>query len=119
MTRRLFLLLQDVELRKIICEAIESVSLVKKEHILLIQSLLSIRWIKRGAEIIELYHQFIIKMMTSKTDFMMLCLSKIIGCFVPDGEFSFPSTFTTVGSDRKLIKMSSKRLWTSIAQFQL
>lgn len=40
----------------------------------------------RSEEIIELYHNFILSLLTSKNDFLMLCLSKIIGCFTADGE---------------------------------
>lgn len=90
-------LFQSGDLRKIIREAAESVELISKEHILLVQSILNIRWINRELDIIELYHEFIFKLMTLSNHFLVICLSKIISCFVPDGEhnrsvcFKFPS----------------------------
>jgi hypothetical protein len=73
-------------LRKIVSEAIESIPLITKDHILLVQTLLDIRWISRCEEIVELFHKFILNLLTSKSDFLMLCLSKIISCFIPHGE---------------------------------
>lgn len=75
-------------MRKIVTEAIESVSLITKDHALLVQTLLNVRWISRDTDIIQLYHKFILNLLTSKSDFLVLCLSKIIGCFIPDGEFT-------------------------------
>lgn len=74
-------------MRKIVSEAIESVPLITKDHILLVQTLLGVRWIRRSEDIIELYHKFILSLLTSKNDFLLLCLSKIIECFIPDGEW--------------------------------
>jgi RNA polymerase I-specific transcription initiation factor RRN3 len=59
------------------------VHLFKKEYILFIETLLSVRWLKRCKEIIQLYHQFCVNLLTAKTEFLGLCLSKILLNFVP------------------------------------
>lgn len=66
---------------------IEAVPMITKDHILLIQTVLSIRWIKRSKELVELYHKLILSLMTSN-HFLVLCLTKILGCFVPEGKFT-------------------------------
>lgn len=83
-------------MRKIVTEAIESVPLITKDHILLVQTLLSVRWISRSEDIIELYHKFILSLLTSKNDFLMLCLSKIIECFIPEGECEAISSYSLI-----------------------
>lgn len=66
-----------------------SVPLITKDHILLVQTLLD-RYkfclFNRSEEIVELFHSFIINLLTSKSDFLLMCLSKIIRCFIPEGE---------------------------------
>jgi len=68
-------------------EFIESIPLIRKDYILLVQSLLNIRWIKRSVDIVQLFHKFIFELITSKSEFLTLCLVKIVKCFVPEGEF--------------------------------
>ncbi|CRL04694.1 CLUMA_CG017758, isoform A [Clunio marinus] len=105
--------IKDEELRKIISECIECVSVFRKDHILLVQSLLDTRWIMRSNDIIELFHRFILNLMTSKSDFLMLCLSKIIGCFIPDDD---ESDFWCNGIPTIEMKMKLNLVHTLIAK---
>lgn len=66
---------------------IEAVPMITKDHILLVQTVLSIRWIKRSEALVKQYHQLILSLMTSN-HFLVLCLTKILGCFVPEGMFA-------------------------------
>lgn len=66
---------------------IEAVPMITKDHILLVQTVLSIRWIKRSEALVKQYHQLILSLMTSN-HFLVLCLTKILGCFVPEGTFT-------------------------------
>lgn len=68
---------------QLINESIECVQLFKKEYILFLETLLNIRWIERGTKIIQLFHEFLLNLLTAKSEFLMLCLSKILSCFVP------------------------------------
>lgn len=68
---------------QLINESIECVQLFKKEYILFLETLLNIRWIERGTKIIQLFHEFLLNLLTAKSEFLMLCLSKILLCFVP------------------------------------
>lgn len=55
---------------------------------MLVETILGIRWINRSKKIIQLYHQFIINLLTAKSEFLTVCLSKIISCFIPtENEF--------------------------------
>lgn len=74
---------------------IQSVPLITKDHILLVQTILSIRWIKREADVVALFHSLILDLMTSN-HFLVLCLTKIIECFVPEGLYdSWFAPFST------------------------
>lgn len=44
---------------------------------------MSIRWIERDTKIIHLFHEFLLNLLTSRSEFLTLCLSKILLCFVP------------------------------------
>jgi RNA polymerase I-specific transcription initiation factor RRN3 len=70
-------------LKNILMESIESVPLIKKEYVLYVETLLNIRWLQKDEKIIQLYHEFILNLLASKSDFVGLCLSKVISCFVP------------------------------------
>jgi hypothetical protein len=67
-------------------DSIESVSIIDKNHILLVQTLLDIRWISKGQEIVECYHKLLLRLMTHRTEFLVLCLSKIFKTFIPTGK---------------------------------
>lgn len=69
-----------------VTESIECVQLIKKEYILFVETLLSIRWIQRDKNIIQLFHQFLLNLLTAKSEFLTLCLSKILLCFIPTEE---------------------------------
>ena len=52
----------------------------------MVETILSIRWISKNEEIMQLYHRFILNLLTAKSEFLTLSLSKIISCFVPTEE---------------------------------
>lgn len=68
---------------ELISECIECVQMFKKDYILFLETLLSIRWIERDTKIIHLFHEFLLKLLTARSEFLTLCLSKILLCFVP------------------------------------
>lgn len=49
-----------------------------------LETLLSIRWIQKEKKIIRLFHEFILNLLTAKSEFLTLCLAKILSCFIPD-----------------------------------
>lgn len=55
---------------------------------LLVDTLLSIRWITKSDEIVELYHRFIIDILTAKPEFLTKCCSKILAIFIPGDDES-------------------------------
>lgn len=75
---------------KTINETIECVQMIKKEYILFLETLLSIRWIKRDKKVISLFQELILNLLTAKSEFLILCLSKVLCCFIPsEDEFEF------------------------------
>jgi hypothetical protein len=64
-------------------ESIGCVQVFKIDFVLLIDTILNIRWINKSDEIIELYHRFIIDILTAKPEFLTKCCSKILTIFIP------------------------------------
>lgn len=52
----------------------------------MIETLLNIRWIDKDQDTIEKYHKFLFHLVTSKTEFLSLTLTRIVKNFVPNGE---------------------------------
>ena len=81
--RLILMIFQDKHLEELMSESIECVQMFKKDYILFLETLLSIRWIERDTKIIQLFHEFLLKLLTARSEFLTLCLSKILLCFVP------------------------------------
>ena len=64
-------------------ESIGCVQVFKIDFVLLLDTILNIRWINKSDEIIELYHRFIIDILTAKPEFLTKCCSKILTIFIP------------------------------------
>lgn len=73
---------------KTLKECIGCVQIFKIDFKLLIETLLSIRWIKKNDEIIDLYSRFIIDLLTAKPEFLKICCGKILTIFIPSEEES-------------------------------
>ncbi|XP_070495469.1 RNA polymerase I-specific transcription initiation factor RRN3 [Chironomus tepperi] len=73
----------DETLTKTLKESIGCVQVFKIDFVLLIDTILNIRWINKSDEIIELYHRFIIDILTAKPEFLTKCCSKILTIFIP------------------------------------
>ncbi|CAO1389656.1 unnamed protein product [Diamesa serratosioi] len=78
--------LKDDELERILLESIECVPLINKDFILFVDTILSINWMKRNNVIIKAYHCFIINLLTARSDFLVLVLSKIVNLFTPEDD---------------------------------
>lgn len=48
-----------------------------------VETLLNIRWLQKSDEIIELFHNFILNLLTSQSEFARICLTKILSQFIP------------------------------------
>lgn len=84
-------------------DSIESISLIDKNHVLLLEALLNIRWISKQQETVESYHKFLFNLLTTKSEFLVLCLSRIFRTFVPSGKIIFIIVLTTVKTLNSLL----------------
>lgn len=56
------------------------------EFKLLVETLLDINWLQKTSEIIDLFHQFIINLLTAKNELVSICTVKILARLIPEDD---------------------------------
>ncbi|KAG5684007.1 hypothetical protein PVAND_013260 [Polypedilum vanderplanki] len=76
----------DENLMKALTESINCIQVFKIDFKLFVETLLKVKWIRRSRECIELYHKFILCLLTAKPEFLAICTLKILSIFIPDDD---------------------------------